>query len=407
VLGRKVPHGLGIGARLAASIDRGNDEAVSLRVEQGGREGEPPPHVLERVVSDEGEALKRLAGERRLRDLGALHVLDPLVEVLDLPSRVAQGGDDVAVLGFPPQHGVFAAQLSHPKRQGERQQDRNESDEGDASEPYEERVSGELGHVASSYTRVVRPQEVRDLLDEMRSGATTVDEALAKLRRLPYDDLGFARLDTHRELRQGMPEAIYAAGKTAEQTVAIARRLVHHSSGPVLVTHSPAETASALLEAFPDARYSEAARLVVVPARAHPNDEKAGVVVVVSAGTSDLPVAEEAAVTAEALGAEVERIADVGVAGLHRLLEVQDRLHAADVVIVVAGMEGALASLVGGITSAPVVAVPTSVGYGASFEGLAALLAMLNSCAAGVAVFNVDNGFGAATFALRMLHRRR
>jgi NCAIR mutase (PurE)-related protein len=251
----------------------------------------------------------------------------------------------------------------------------------------------------------MRPQEIHDLLIEMRSGATSVDEAFARLRRLPTQDMGFARLDTHRELRQGLPEAIYAAGKTAEQTVAIARRLMEASSGPVLATHAPEETALALIEAFPEARHHPIARLVVVRAT-RDGSAVLGRVVVVCAGTSDLPVAEEAAVTAEALGADVERIVDVGVAGLHRLLEVQDRLHAADVVIVIAGMEGALASLVGGITSAPVVAVPTSVGYGSSFDGLAALLAMLNSCAAGVAVFNIDNGFGAATFAARMLAKR-
>jgi NCAIR mutase (PurE)-related protein len=252
----------------------------------------------------------------------------------------------------------------------------------------------------------MRPQELHDLLVEMRSGATSVDEALARLRRLPTEDLGFARLDTHRELRQGLPEAIYAAGKTPEQTVVIARRLLETTTGPVLATHVPPPTASALLEAFPNAHDHRTPRLVVVRS-ADGAAHKLGHVVVVCAGTSDLPVAEEAAVTADALGADVERIVDVGVAGLHRLLEVQDRLHEADVVIVVAGMEGALASLVGGLTSAPVVAVPTSVGYGASFDGLAALLTMLNSCAAGVAVFNIDNGFGAATFAIRMLAKRR
>jgi NCAIR mutase (PurE)-related protein len=252
----------------------------------------------------------------------------------------------------------------------------------------------------------MRPQEIHDLLVEMRSGATSVEEAFARLRRLPTQDIGFARLDTHRELRQGLPEAIYAAGKTPEQTVAIARRLTEATSGPVLATHVPKETAAALIEAFPKARHHNVPRLVVVRAADDQRVDKLGTVLVVCAGTSDLPVAEEAAVTAEALGATVERIVDVGVAGLHRLLDVQDRLHAADVLIVVAGMEGALASLVGGITSAPVVAVPTSVGYGASFEGLAALLAMLNSCAAGVAVFNIDNGFGAATFAARMLSKR-
>jgi pyridinium-3,5-biscarboxylic acid mononucleotide synthase len=252
----------------------------------------------------------------------------------------------------------------------------------------------------------MRPEEVKDLLNGMRSGATTVDEALAALRRLPVEDLGYARLDTHRELRQGLPEAIYAEGKTPEQTVAIVERLLERTEAPVLATRADPEVAAAVLKAFPAASYSSVARLIVVRADRRFEAEPLGRVAVVSAGTSDLPVAEEAALTATALGARVDRITDVGVAGLHRLLEAQDRLHEADVVIVIAGMEGALASLVGGIASAPVVAVPTSVGYGASFEGLAALLAMLNSCAAGVAVFNIDNGFGAATFAMRVLRKR-
>lgn len=252
----------------------------------------------------------------------------------------------------------------------------------------------------------MRPEEVKRLLEQVRRGDVSTDEALAQLRRLPVSDLGFAQVDDHRELRQGFPEAIYAASKTAEQTVAIAARLREATTSPILATHVPMETASALLDAFPRARHSPLARLVVL----RPEEESgvsppAGCVAIVSAGTSDLPVAEEAALTAEALGAEIDRITDVGVAGVHRVLGVQDRLHRADVVIVIAGMEGALASLVGGIASAPVLAVPTSVGYGASFEGLAALLAMLNSCAAGVAVFNIDNGFGAATFAVKMLRR--
>jgi NCAIR mutase (PurE)-related protein len=253
----------------------------------------------------------------------------------------------------------------------------------------------------------MRPEEVKELLESTRTGATTVDEALTALRRLPIDDLGFARLDLHRELRQGLPEAIYGEGKTSEQTVAIARRLLETTAAPVIVTRAPAETAAALLDEYPDAQHSTSARLVVLRSSRPHRDARLGTVAVVSAGTSDLPVAEEAAVTLEALGARVCRINDVGVAGLHRVLDVQDDLHDADVVIVVAGMEGALASLVGGITSAPVVAVPTSVGYGSSFEGLAALLTMLNSCATGVAVVNIDNGFGAATFAIKLLLKNR
>jgi NCAIR mutase (PurE)-related protein len=250
----------------------------------------------------------------------------------------------------------------------------------------------------------MRPEEVEALLDGMKRGTTTVDDALRELRRSPVEDLGFAQLDTHRELRQGIPEAIYAQGKTTSQVVAIANRLLETTTSPVLATRVSDQTAGALLENFADADFDPLARTVVIrPLR---TDASLGTVAIVSAGTADLPVAQEAAVTAACMGAAVASINDVGVAGIHRLLAVQDRLHEADVIVVVAGMEGALASLVGGITAAPVVAVPTSVGYGASFEGLAALLAMLNSCAAGVAVMNIDNGFGAGVFALRLLRSK-
>lgn len=248
----------------------------------------------------------------------------------------------------------------------------------------------------------MRPDEVKDLLRGIEDGTTSVDAALAALRRVPdVSDLGFARLDVHRELRQGLPEAIYAEGKTTDQVVAIAAKLLETTSSPVLATRCSVETIEALACEHPDAVAHRRARLVVLRSAT----QVIGTVAVVCAGTSDLPVAEEAMYSVEALGAEVSLITDVGVAGLHRVLSIQDELHAADVVIVVAGMEGALASIIGGISSAPVVAVPTSVGYGASFDGLAALLTMLNSCAAGVAVMNIDNGFGAAVFAQRLLNR--
>lgn len=250
----------------------------------------------------------------------------------------------------------------------------------------------------------MRHEELEALVEGMRAGSVTVDDAIAALRRLPIDDIGFARLDTHRSLRQGFPEAIYAEGKTSEQVVVIAGRLLDTTDSAVIATRVPDETAQVLREHFPDADHNELARVVVV--RPAPTTGL-GTVVVVSAGTSDLSVAEEAAITAGALGADVERITDIGVAGLHRLLDAQDHIHKADVVIAVAGMEGALATLVGGLASAPVIAVPTSVGYGASFGGLAALLAMLNSCAAGVTVTNIDNGFGAALAAIRILNARR
>lgn len=250
----------------------------------------------------------------------------------------------------------------------------------------------------------MRPEELTALLNDIRAGARSPDDAVAALRRLPIEDLGFAQLDTHRELRQGFPEAIYAESKPSDEVVSIARRMLQTTTGPVLATRVSTDTADALADAFPDALFNEKARIVVL--RAAPKRTLTGVVAVVSAGTSDLPVSEEAAVTVDALGAETRRITDVGVAGLHRLLSVQDRLQSADVVIVVAGMEGALASLVGGLVGVPTIAVPTSVGYGASFDGLAALLAMLNSCAAGVTVTNIDNGFGAAMAAVRILSTR-
>jgi pyridinium-3,5-biscarboxylic acid mononucleotide synthase len=249
----------------------------------------------------------------------------------------------------------------------------------------------------------MRPEEAKALLDSLQQGRLSVDEALLALRTLPVDDLDFARLDVHRELRQGMPEAIYAEAKEPHQTVAIARRMLYATTGPVIATRVPQATADALLEAFPEATLHAIARIVVLRAE---EAEPLGLIAVVSAGTSDLPVAEEAAVVAETMGLKVERMHDAGAAGLHRILGAQRLLHHADVVVVVAGMEGALASVVGGLTPAPVVAVPTSVGYGASFEGLAALLAMLSSCAAGVVVCNIDNGFGAAMFALRLLRKR-
>lgn len=225
-----------------------------------------------------------------------------------------------------------------------------------------------------------------------------VAEAMQALAVAPFIDLGFAKADTHRALRTGDPEVVYAAGKTPEQTVAIVQALA--GARPVLVTRLDPATATAL-RALPDVHIDEPAAAAVVGVLPPP----AGSVCVLAAGTSDGPVAAEAALTARAFGAGVQRVDDVGVAGLHRLLAVHPVLAAADVVVVVAGMEGALASVVGGLVGTPVVAVPTSVGYGASFGGLAALLAMLNSCAPGVAVLNIDNGFGAGVFAARVARR--
>ena len=232
---------------------------------------------------------------------------------------------------------------------------------------------------------------LRDLLKQVASGRMNLDAAMHALRKLPFEDLGYARIDNHRCLRQSVPEVIYCAGKTLPQIMGIAERLAHHHVN-VLATRASKEVFEGIREVVPDCEYHEAARIVVLKPR--PVEGK-GLIALVSAGTSDIPVAEEAAITAEVLGNKVERLYDVGVAGIHRLLHHCDDLFRANVAIVVAGMEGALASVVGGLVSCPVIGVPTSVGYGASFGGIAALLSMLNSCASGVSVVNIDNGFGA------------
>jgi hypothetical protein len=233
---------------------------------------------------------------------------------------------------------------------------------------------------------------LRALLEGVRDGSIPLDQGVERLRGLVHEDLGFANLDHHRQLRRGFPEVVFAEGKTKEQTVAIVGRLLA-AEGDVLVTRAREDVGEALAAAHAGGDFNRLARTVVWK-RGHA-PELPGKVLVIAAGTSDLPVAEEAVVTAEAFGNRVERMNDVGVAGLHRLLGQGDRLRDATVVIVVAGMEGALPSVVGGLTDVPVIAVPTSVGYGASFGGLAALLGMLNSCASGVTVVNIDNGFGA------------
>jgi NCAIR mutase (PurE)-related protein len=246
---------------------------------------------------------------------------------------------------------------------------------------------------------------VRDLLGKVADGSMPIESALASLSQEPSESLGFATIDHHRALRQGFPEVVYGAGKTTEQLVAIAQRIAERGDG-VLVTRVAAESVAPLLEALPGAESNALARTVRVRAT-QPMATARGSVLVVTAGTSDLPVAEEAAVTADAMGCVAERLTDVGVAGIHRLLSNGSVLERAAVIIVVAGMDGALASVVGGLVRVPVIAVPTSVGYGASFGGIAPLLTMLNSCAAGVTVVNIDNGFGAAVAAARILHGSR
>jgi len=244
-------------------------------------------------------------------------------------------------------------------------------------------------------------RQLKTLLNSVRKGRTEVSQAVSRLRTLPFEDLSFARVDHHRSLRQGIPEVILGEYKTPEETAGIARTMFR-KSGKVLVTRA-GEEHCALLEKLPGALvdYNPTARTIVLTKR-RGRRRLRGNIVVLTAGTSDRPVAEEAAVTAEFLGSRTSTVHDVGVAGLHRLMDAQSAIEQARVVIVVAGMEGALPSVVGGLTNRPVVAVPTSVGYGTSFGGMTALFAMLNSCVPGLAVVNIDNGFGAACLAHRI-----
>lgn len=242
----------------------------------------------------------------------------------------------------------------------------------------------------------MNPDKLAELLSAVKAGQLGVEEAVSRLRGLPFEDIGFAKIDTHRSLRVGFPEVVYCEGKTDEQVAAIMRRLAD-SEENVLATRAGGSTYALVKEMVPEAEYHEAARMIVL--RRNHSVLYAGTIAVVSGGTSDIPVAEEAAITAEVMGNAVERIYDVGVAGLHRLLGTLEKLQAASVIIAVAGMEGALPSVVGGLVASPVIGVPTSVGYGANFQGLAPLLTMLNSCAAGVCVVNIGNGFGAGYLA--------
>jgi NCAIR mutase (PurE)-related protein len=251
----------------------------------------------------------------------------------------------------------------------------------------------------------MNPQDLQALLASVRAGVVAPEAAqeriLQYLRQAPFEDLGFARVDHHRAVRQGCPEVVFGPGKTPEQVAAIAERIVA-AGHSLLVTRTDRPAYDAVVARVPEAKFHEVARTITLALGEIPLGR--GTILVAAAGTADLPVAEEAAVCAELMGNTVDRLYDVGVAGLHRLLAAHDRLTGARVLIVVAGMEGALPSVVGGLVASPVIAVPTSVGYGASFSGLTALLGMLNSCASGVSVVNIDNGFGAASIASAINH---
>ena len=250
-------------------------------------------------------------------------------------------------------------------------------------------------------------EKLRQLLEAIQQGQTTVEEAMERLRQLPYENLGYARLDLHRALRNAMPEVVFCQGKTIQQATTILQHLWQHHDR-VMGTRVPAEMAEAILKSIPGARYDPLSRLITLVRSENPiHSVDAPYALIVTGGTADMPVAEEAAQTLEFLGSRVERAYDVGVAGIHRLFDQLDLLTSAAVILSIAGMEGALTSVVGGLVSCPVIGVPTSVGYGASFNGLAALLAMLNSCATGVSVVNIDNGFGAGVVAYRILEAAR
>lgn len=243
--------------------------------------------------------------------------------------------------------------------------------------------------------------DVKQLLEAVKAGTVPVEDAVLRLKTAPFEDIGFAKVDLHRKLRQGVAEVIYGAGKTPEQIIAIAETMRAHGQEAILITRLSPESAGLVGEHF-SLDYHAGARVGIIGEL--PQPDGLGTVVVATGGTSDLPVAEEAALTAQALGNEVTRLYDVGVAGLHRLLAHMDDLMSASVIVAVAGMEGALASVIGGLVDCPVIAVPTSVGYGANFSGLSALLSMLNSCASGVSVVNIDNGFGAGYMAHLINH---
>jgi NCAIR mutase (PurE)-related protein len=248
----------------------------------------------------------------------------------------------------------------------------------------------------------MHPESLKKLLEMVKSGKVDVAEAMNKLRAMPFTDIGFAKLDTHRNIRRGCPEVIYCEGKTISQIKGIFRELVKHQDN-IIATRASEDVFRNLKKNFKKINYSKDARIITLIQKPV---KKEGLVIVVSAGTSDIPVAEEACITAELMGSNVERLYDVGVAGIHRLLAHTELLHKASVLVVVAGMEGALPSVVGGLVDKPVIAVPTSVGYGANLGGIAPLLGMLNSCSSGVVVVNIDNGFGAG-YAAGLINRMK
>ena len=252
----------------------------------------------------------------------------------------------------------------------------------------------------------MKEEEIRQLLKDYRNGSLDEEQALKAIRNLPFEDIGFAEIDHHREMRQGFPEVIYGAGKTKEQIRGIMESLYANGSGNLMVTRADRSKFEYVAETVPEAKYDETSRIIYLDRDESIERDETRTILVVTAGTSDIPVAEEARLTAYLWGNVVKTCYDCGVAGIHRLFAHLEEIRRANVIVVIAGMEGALASVVGGLTDKPVIAVPTSVGYGASFHGLSALLSMLNSCASGVSVVNIDNGFGAGVLAAKINRMR-
>src|SRR6266511_1370597 len=401
VVGPPALDGLGIRARVGAPVDGRQDHAVARLVEQRGREGELAADVGEGVVAGEADRPDR-RGEA-LAELGRL-AADQLGGARE-PQAERQHGEQ--------QQGTHEQTRVHEDCQPLDRKGWHDEDDLLRSRAHGEdwglpdpagwtcRTHRSQDHRRLYNARTLDEGQLRQLLRAVARGELPTEDAVRRLTHLPFEDLGFARVDHHRSPRALGPEVVYARGKTPEETSAIVSSLLAQGGAPVLVTKASQAHADALLAAVPEAEWHPRAGMLVCR-RLEPAGD-AGLVLVACAGTSDLPVAEEAWLTAEAFGCRVDRLVDVGVAGAHRLFADTERLQAADVVIVVAGMEGALPSLVGGLVAAPVIAVPTSVGYGAAFEGLAALLGMLTSCAVGVAVVNIDNGFGAGALAARIL----
>lgn len=248
----------------------------------------------------------------------------------------------------------------------------------------------------------MKEEDIREMLLRYKEGNLSEDAMIQKIRSIPFEDMGFAEVDHHREMRQGFPEVIYAEGKTKEQVLSIMEALYENGTGNLMATRASREKYEFVRARLTEAKYDDAARMIYIERKREDEGDASHFILVVTAGTSDIPVAEEARLTAHLLGNRVKTCYDCGVAGIHRLFAHLEEIRSANVIIVIAGMEGALASVVGGLTDKPVIAVPTSVGYGASFHGLSALLSMLNSCASGVSVVNIDNGFGAGVLASKI-----